>query len=89
MGGSTDNLSSLHRHEQKLRDDSLAAIEKRVDLSDHWAIVAEDMNVIHAFVYSHPHESEDELTLQFIGIHLGDRLGTDTQVFARFQKTFF
>jgi hypothetical protein len=39
----TDNLTSLHKHEEEVRARSLAAIEANAALSDHWHLAAEAM----------------------------------------------
>lgn len=44
----TDNLTSLHKHEEELRTRSLAAIEANAALCDHWNLVGETMNAIYA-----------------------------------------
>lgn len=66
----TDNLISLHKHEEELRARSLAAIEADASLFDHWNLVADAMNAIYVFTHDHAHESENELTLQYLGIRL-------------------
>jgi hypothetical protein len=66
----TDNLTSLHNQEEKLRAGSLATITADAALSDHWNLVAEAMNAIWAFTHDHVHGSEDELALQLLGIRL-------------------
>src|SRR6266436_7281496 len=71
----TDNLTSLHDHEEELRSRSLAVIKADAALSDHWDLVAEAMNAIYAFSHDHPHGSEDELTLQYLGIRLFNAAG--------------
>jgi hypothetical protein len=65
-----ENLDKLHEHEEQLRIESLALIAKRADLTDHWKLVEEAMNVIYAFANDHVHGSDDELTLQLLGIRL-------------------
>jgi hypothetical protein len=65
-----DNIDRLHAHEEQLRVESLAVIAKHEDLSDHWKVAQEAMNVIYAFSHDHKHGSDDELTLQFMGIRL-------------------
>jgi hypothetical protein len=65
-----ENYERLHKHEEQLRIESLAVIAKRENLSDHWKLVQEAMNVIYAFAHDHEHGSDDELTLQFLGIRL-------------------
>lgn len=65
-----ENLDKLHEHEEQLRAESLVLIAKRTDLTDHWNLVQEAMNVIYAFTNDHVHGSDDELTLQMFGIRL-------------------
>lgn len=65
-----DNLQTLHAEEERLRGASLAIVRGREDLKDHLAIVHEAMNAIFAFTQEHAHGSEDELTLQLLGIRL-------------------
>ena len=64
----TENLRALHAHEEEIRAKSLAAIERHPALRDHWAIVAEAVNIIYAVSHDYEHQSDDELTLQFLGI---------------------
>jgi hypothetical protein len=66
----TDNLTSLHKHEETLRARSADTIGGNAPLSDHWNLVREAMNAIYAFVHDHPHGSENELTLQYLGVRL-------------------
>ena len=77
----TDNLTSLHKHEEEeVRARSLTAIEANATLSDHWNLIAEAMNVIYAFSHDHPHESENELTLQYLGIRLFNAAGASIKL---------
>jgi hypothetical protein len=69
-GSPRDNLVTLHAEEERLRDASLKLIATRDDLKDHLALVHEAMNVIFAFTQEHVHASDDELTLQLLGIRL-------------------
>jgi hypothetical protein len=64
------NLATLHRKEERLRSEHLKLIEKREDLGDHIKLIQDAMNVIWAFTHDHTHRSDDELTLQFLGIRL-------------------
>lgn len=86
----TDNLTSLHKHEEELRARSLAAIEADAGLSDHWNLVAEAMNAIYAFIHDHLHESENELALQCLGIRLFDAAGASIKLALSgyYQKAF-
>jgi hypothetical protein len=71
----TQNLHSLHQHEEELRAKSLEAINAQDDLREHFALISEAMNVIYAFSHDHEHASDDELTLQFLGIRLFNAAG--------------
>jgi hypothetical protein len=86
----TDNLTSLHKHEEGLRARSLSAIEADAALSDHWNLVAEAMNAIYAFTHDHAHGSENELVLQYLGIRLFNAAGASIKLALSgyYQKAF-
>jgi hypothetical protein len=86
----TDNLGSLHKHEEELRTKSLATIKADAALSDHWILVAEAMNAIYAFTHDHIHGSENELTLQYLGIRLFNAAGASVKLALSgyYQKAF-
>jgi len=66
----SDNLVSLHKHEEHIRADSHRLIEKNRILSDHLTMVHGAMAVIYALVHDHASMSEDELTMQLLGLRL-------------------
>jgi len=86
----TDNLTSLHKHEEELRAKSLAAIEADAALSEHWNLVGEAMNAIYAFTHDHAHGSENELTLQYLGVRLFNAAGASVKLALSgyYQKAF-
>lgn len=86
----TDNLTSLHKHEEELRARTLAAIDADAALSDHWNLVGEAMNAIYAFTHDHAHGSENELTLQYLGIRLFNAAGASVKLALAgyYQKAF-
>jgi hypothetical protein len=86
----TDNLTSLHKHEEELRARSLAIIGADAALSDHWNLVGEAMNVIYAFTHDHAHGSENELTLQYLGVRLFNAAGASVKLdlSGYYQKAF-
>src|ERR1700736_6512156 len=86
----TDNLTSLHNHEEELRARSLAAIDADVALSAHWNLIGEAMNAIYAFTHDHAHGSENELTLQYLGIRLFNAAGASLKLATSgyYQKAF-
>ena len=65
-----ENLKSIHQHEEKLRSESLAIIAANTELEEHLRIVHEAMDIIYALTHDHPHRSDDELTLQMLGVRL-------------------
>jgi len=86
----SDNLITLHEHEERLRAQSLDAIKADAALSDHWTLVAEAMNAIYAFTYDHVHGSDDELTLQYLGIRVFNAAGASIKLALSgyYQKAF-
>lgn len=80
MASAIGNLSSLHQHEEEIRAQSITAIEASAMLNDHWKMLAEAMNAVYAFTHDHPHGSENELTLQYLGIRLFNAGGTSTKL---------
>jgi hypothetical protein len=81
---------SLHKHEEDLRVQSLAEIAAKPDLTDHWTLIAEAMNAIWAFTHDHRHGSDNELTLQYLGIRLFNGAGTSIKLAMSgyYQKAF-
>ena len=65
-----ENFASLHEFEESLRPQNLALIEKSDIFGDHFRVVGEAMNVLHAFTKNHVNKSDDELTMQFLGIRV-------------------
>lgn len=85
-----DNLHSLHRHEEELRSKSLASIKTSADLADHLKLVSETMNAIYAYSHDHPHQSDDELTIQLLGLRLFNAAGASIKLALSgyYQKAF-
>ena len=90
MVDAIENMTSLHKHEEEIRAKSLAAIKASTELSQHWAMVSEAMNLIYAFAHDHPHESDDEMTLQLLGIRLFNAAGASVKLALSgyYQKAF-
>jgi hypothetical protein len=66
----SDNLVTLHAEEERLRAMSLRHIEANAELRDHLQIIREAMNIIWGLTHDHQHKSDDQLTIQFLGIRL-------------------
>jgi hypothetical protein len=86
----TDDLASLFRLEEELRTESLAAINADAALSDHWTFVAEAMKAIYAFTHDHEDATENELTLQYLGVRLFNAGGASIRLglSGYYQKAF-
>jgi hypothetical protein len=54
-------------------------------------LIAEAMNVIYAFTHDHVHQSDDELTLQYLGIRLFNACGASIKLALSgyYQKAFY
>ncbi|MEX0959101.1 MAG: hypothetical protein WDZ63_07420 [Burkholderiales bacterium] len=64
------NLISLHGEEERIRALSLAAISANAEQSEHLVMIYEAMQIVHAFTHDLHHRTEDELTLQLLGIRI-------------------
>jgi hypothetical protein len=65
-----ENLESLHKQEERLRTESLVAINADAELKEHLRIVEVSLDTIHAFTILHENRTKDELTIQQLGIRL-------------------
>lgn len=65
-----ENLNSLHKHEEQIRADSLRFIESQQNLSDHLAMIYESMGIIYVLAHDHANATNDELTIQYLGLRL-------------------
>lgn len=65
-----ENLTSLHKHEEQIRVDSLRLVEKHQNFRDHLAMVHGSMAIIYALAHDHANATDDELTIQYLGLRL-------------------
>src|SRR3990170_984696 len=65
-----ENLSSLHRHEEEIRTDSLKLVDNNPDLRDHLSMIHGAMAIIYALAHDHANATDDELTVQYLGLRL-------------------
>jgi hypothetical protein len=65
-----ENLISLHKHEEQIRADSLRLIDSHKNLSDHLAMIYGSMGIIYALAHDHANATDDELTIQYLGLRL-------------------
>lgn len=64
----TDNLESLHKHEEEIRTKSILGINSVPELKDQLTMVQESLNLVYDLTKSYKSQTDDELTIQYIGI---------------------
>lgn len=64
------NLRSLKDYEEKLREQSLAIIAEDPGLKEQMWMIEGGMDVVMGFTKEHKKLSDDELTIQYLGIRL-------------------
>jgi hypothetical protein len=65
-----DNLESLHKEEERIRENALLAINAESDLNAHMNMIHASMDLICIFTREHQKQTDDELTIQLFGIRL-------------------
>jgi len=65
-----ENLSSLHIHEEEIRTTSLKLIDNNPDLREHLSMIHGAMAIIYAMAHDHANATDDELTVQYLGLRL-------------------
>ncbi len=65
-----ENLSSLHRHEEQIRGDSLKLVDNNADLREHLSMIHGAMAIIYSLAHDHANTTDDELTVQYLGLRL-------------------
>jgi len=65
-----DNLKSTHKHEEDLRTQSLAMIEANLEWKQRLILIEKALALLFAYTHDYTNQSDDELTLQFLGIRL-------------------
>ncbi|WP_305646212.1 hypothetical protein [Nitrosomonas sp.] len=75
-----ENLISLHKHEEEIRGDSLRLIEARQNLGDHLSMIHWSMAVIYAFAHDHTNATDDELTIQYLGLRLFNSVASSVKL---------
>jgi hypothetical protein len=64
------NLENLHKEEERVRTEALLAIDADVAAKDHVNLIEASLDTIHAFTTMYERRTEDELTIQLLGIRL-------------------
>jgi hypothetical protein len=64
------NLGSLRAEEERIHTESLPLIEKTENLRDHLSMIHGTMAILYALAHDHANTSDDELTIQYLGLRL-------------------
>ncbi len=65
-----ENLESLHKEEETNRAKSLLCINAEPSLKEHMALTQSSLNVSFDLVKVHQQRTDDELTIQYLGIRI-------------------
>src|SRR4030042_1795525 len=66
----TENLESLNKYEEEIRTKSILEINADLTLKDQLVIIQESLNMIFDITKSYKNQTDDELTIQYIGVRL-------------------
>lgn len=72
----SENLESLHKHEEEIRTKSVLEINADQNLKDQMAIIQESLNMVFDVTKSYKTEDKIELTIQYIGARLFNSIVT-------------
>jgi len=75
-----DNLTSLHKEEERIHADSLRLIEKNPNLHGHLSMIHGAMAIIYALAHDHANANDDELTVQYLGLRLFNSAASSLQL---------
>jgi hypothetical protein len=68
--GQFADIEETHQHEEKLRQESIALIEGDAELSRRLEMIQKAMTLIFAYTIDYTSKTEDENTMQLLGIRL-------------------
>ncbi|HER25503.1 MAG TPA: hypothetical protein ENI69_00165, partial [Rhodospirillales bacterium] len=74
--GIPDNLNSLHRGEEFIRNRSMEAIKADVNMAAHTDMIEQTMNLFNFFIRQNEAVDEDKETIQLLGIRIFNGLAS-------------
>jgi hypothetical protein len=84
------DLAVMHEHEEKLRAESMALIHADAELSRRLVVIETAMTVIFGYTVDHTSRSENETTVQLLGIRLFNAAASGVKlVFSGYYQTAF
>ena len=75
-----ENLENLHEKEQSIRTNSILMINANSNLKDHLEIVYASLNLLFGLTVSYNNQTDDELTIQCLGIRLFNSIVTSIKL---------
>ncbi len=80
MSVMSDNLNSLYKEEERIREELIKHIEASNQLKEHMALVQDSMNAIFDTTITYHPQDDDELTVQTLGIRLFNDIATSLKM---------
>jgi hypothetical protein len=74
------NLESLHNEEERIRTETCALISSSTVLSDHLELLHDAMDMINLLSVRHQSTSDNQLTIQMLGIRLFNTAAASTRL---------
>src|SRR5258708_22074635 len=68
--GIVADIEETHRHEEKLREESIAIIKADLELSRRLEMIQKAMTLIFSYTIDYTSKIEDETTMQLLGVRL-------------------
>lgn len=65
-----ENIETTHGHEEKLREESMASVRADPEMARRLEMIQKLMSLIFAYTIDHKSQSEDENTMQMLGVRL-------------------
>ncbi len=75
-----ENLESIHKREEEIRTESILQINAEPKLKDQLTIIHDSLNMIFDLTISYKKQTDDELTLQYLGIRLFNSIVTSLKL---------
>ncbi|MBI2884777.1 MAG: hypothetical protein HY590_00745 [Candidatus Omnitrophica bacterium] len=75
-----ENLESLHGHEQEIHTKAILYINSQSVLKEHLELIQECLNVLYGMLTVHQQRTDDELTLQYLGIRMFNTVVASTKL---------
>jgi len=75
-----ENLESLNKQEEENRTQSILQINVDSKLKDHLEIVYTSLNMLYDITTSYKNQTDDELTIQYIGIRLFNSIASSLKL---------